>query len=321
MKIIISGVAGFIGSNLAKALLDLNHFVIGIDNLSYGFERNIKNLFKNERFKFILGDLANPYVYREVQGDVFVHLASQKIPRYGGALRTIDENYLILKNVVSKCLLDKTKIVFASTSDVYGKNENIPFSETSNFVLGDSKIKRWSYALSKLYGEHYIISNSDEYGLIYSIARFFGTYGINQNLTWWGGPQSVFINAALEKKSLEIHGDGTQTRTFTYIDDNINELRFLIEDKSSDNEIFNVAGNPADEIAIINLAEMIWKKINPNVTIKLSKIPYSTFGKYEDVLRRVPNIDKIKQYSGYSPRFDLSSGLDKTIKWQKRILR
>lgn len=215
-RILITGAAGFIGSNLAKALLRRGHHVTGIDNLSYGFMRNVEPLQQFNNFEFIVGDIANPLILNNVKADVVIHLASQKIPRYTNALRTLEENYLMLRNVVQKCIHDKAKIIFASTSDVYGKNPKIPFSETSDLVMGPTTVKRWAYALSKMYGEQYILANQDQYGLTYTITRFFGSYGINQNLTWWGGPQSVFIEKALRNEAIEIHGDGSQTRTFTY---------------------------------------------------------------------------------------------------------
>jgi UDP-glucose 4-epimerase len=319
MKVFITGVAGFIGSNLANELLRLKHEVIGIDNMSYGNFRNINQLLNNHHFKFIFGDIANPYNLKDVEADVLVHLASQKIPRYSSALRTLDENYLMLKNVVNKCHLDNQKIVFASTSDVYGKNPNLPFSENSDLVMGSSK--RWSYALSKIYGEQFIIANHEEYGLTYSIARFFGSYGPNHNLTWWGGPQSVFITKALNKEEIEIHGDGLQTRTFTYIDDTVNGLINLIVNEKSNNEIFNIGSNPDSEISILDLAKLIWKFINGEEDIiSLKFIPYSNFGNYEDVRKRLPNLQKIKSFFNYEPKVSLKEGLIKTINWQKNIL-
>ncbi|MDA3884838.1 MAG: NAD-dependent epimerase/dehydratase family protein, partial [Candidatus Delongbacteria bacterium] len=118
MKIIITGAAGFIGSNLSKALLERNHIVIGIDNLSYGLKRNIADIKDHPNFEFVLGDIANPLILKDYHADIIIHLASQKIPRYTNALRTLDENYLMLRNIVQKCILDKSKIIFASTSDV-----------------------------------------------------------------------------------------------------------------------------------------------------------------------------------------------------------
>jgi UDP-glucose 4-epimerase len=320
MKILITGVAGFIGSNLAGRLLAEGHQIIGIDNLSYGFGRNIAPFKNNRNFVFIHGDIADPTVLKGHRADVVVHLASQKIPRYTNALRTLDENYLMLRNIVQKCIHDQSKIVFASTSDVYGKNTCIPFSEESDLVMGQTTIKRWAYAMSKIYGEQYIIANHDEYGITYTITRFFGSYGINQNLTWWGGPQSVFIHKALNKEEMEIHGDGKQTRTFTFIDDTVAGLTKCILNKSADNEIFNIGSNPEDEITIMDLATIIWQLINGKESIpEFKMIPYATFGRYEDVTRRVPSIEKIKSLLGYKPKVSLIEGLKRTIEWQKNI--
>ena len=320
MKILITGAAGFIGSNLACSLLNRGHQVTGVDNLNYGFLRNIKKLETNSNFTFINGDIANPLILKDVKVDVLVHLASQKIPRYTNALRTLEENYLMLRNVVQKCLMDKSKIIFASTSDVYGKNPNIPFHENSDLVMGPTTVKRWAYALSKMYGEQYIIANKDEYDLTYTITRFFGSYGPHQNLTWWGGPQSVFIEKAFKNEPIDIHGDGSQTRTFTYVADTVNALVLCIENSNSDNEIFNTGGKSA-EISIKDLAILIWRLVNGEKSEpKLNYIPYSTFGNYEDVMRRVPDISKICSKLNFVPQWDLESGLKETIKWQKDFI-
>jgi UDP-glucose 4-epimerase len=321
MKVLITGAAGFIGSNLAKRLLERGHVVIGMDNFNYGFMRNIEPIKDHANFELIRGDIANPLIMKDVKAETIVHLASQKIPRYTNALRTLEENYLMLRNVVHKCLMDKSKIIFASTSDVYGKNPNIPFAEDSDLVMGPTTVKRWAYALSKIYGEQYIIANHDEYGLPYTITRFFGSYGPHQNLTWWGGPQSVFIEKAFKKEPLEIHGDGSQTRTFTYVDDTVNAIVHCIESDKSNNEIFNTGPKADAEISIKELALLIWKLVNgPNSEPQLKFIPYSTFGTYEDVMRRVPDISKLCSYFDFQPEWDLERGLSVTIEWQKKFL-
>jgi UDP-glucose 4-epimerase len=321
MKILITGVAGFIGSNLAMKLLERGHSVVGIDNLTYGFIRNIEFAKANPRFEFIVGDIANPFILKNVKADIVVHLASQKIPRYTNALRTLEENYLMLRNVVQKCVYDKSKILFASTSDVYGKNCNVPFKENSDLVLGPTTVKRWAYALSKMYGEQYIIANHEEYDLRYTITRFFGSYGPHQNLTWWGGPQSVFIERALKKEPIDLHGDGSQTRTFTFVDDTVAALILCIENEKSNNEIFNTGSKSGSEISIKDLAVLIWKMINGNSSEPLlNYIPYSTFGNYEDVMRRVPDISKLRSYFNFQPKWDLEEGLKVTIEWQKKYV-
>jgi len=247
-------------------------------------------------------------------------LASQKIPRYTSSLRTLEENYLMLRNILHKCMQDNAKIVFASTSDVYGKNEKIPFHEESNLVLGSTNVKRWTYASSKLIGEQLIIAHHDEYDLEYTIMRFFGSYGPNQNTTWWGGPQSVFMQNILENKPIEIHGDGLQTRTFTYVEDTVQGILKCIFEEKSRNDIFNIASNPDEEISIKDLGYKIWNLMQPDdEKPNIEFIPYSTFGKYEDVMRRVPDISKIKAMLGYEPAFKLDEGLKITIDWQKKL--
>jgi len=322
MKVLITGVAGFVGSNLALRLLERNHSVTGIDNLNYGFERNLAGIKDNPNFNFIMGDIANPLILNGVKADIIVHLASQKIPRYTNALRTLEENYLMLRNVVQKCLLDKSKILFASTSDVYGKNPKIPFNENSDLVMGPTTVRRWAYALSKMYGEQYIIANNEEYGLTYTITRFFGSYGPHQNLTWWGGPQSVFIERAFKNEAIDIHGDGLQTRTFTYVDDTVMALVNCIENNKSDNEIFNTGSVSNSEITIKDLAILIWRLVNgPDSEPKLNYIPYSNFGNYEDVMRRVPDITKLRTTFNFEPQWNLERGLTETIKWQKQFIK
>jgi UDP-glucose 4-epimerase len=320
MTIIITGAAGFIGSNLAAELIKNNHKVIGVDNFSYGTKRNISELVKSPNFQFVEGDLNNFNVLGNLKGDVLVHLASQKIPRYSTSYRTIYENSTMMSNVIKKCLSDNIKLVFSSTSDVYGKNPNIPFSEKADLVMGPTNVKRWAYAVSKIYDEHSIIANNEEFGLEFTIMRFFGSYGPNQNTTWWGGPQAVFIQNILEDKPIEIHGDGLQTRTFTYVNDTVQGVVKCIFEEKSKNEIFNIASEPDEEVTISSLAQRIvtmMKEEGHSPVLKM--IPYSTFGNYEDVRRRVPDIDKIKTLLNFKPVYSLDEGLAITIDWQKKI--
>jgi len=319
-KVLITGVAGFVGSNLAIKLLELGNEVIGIDNFSYGEKRNIASITNNSNFQFIENDLTNPHVIDNLDYDYLVHLASQKIPRYSSAFKTISENDVMINIVIEACLKTKAKLIFASTSDIYGKNPDLPYNEESNSVLGPTTVKRWAYALSKIHSEHLIIANNEDNGLEYTIMRFFGSYGPNQNLTWWGGPQSVFIQNILEDKGFEIHGDGLQTRTFTYIDDTVQGIVKCIFEDNAKNEIFNIAGEPTEEITIKELGETICVLLEQNPEEKMTYIPYSTFGKYEDVRNRVPDINKIKKRLGYQPKYNLKEGLIKTIEWQKNIL-
>ena len=317
--IIISGAAGFVGSNLSKRLLDAGHRVIGVDNFSYGSRSNLEAVLGHERFSFLERDLTEPKALSSVEGDTIVHLASQKIPRYTNSYRTIEENNVMSSLVIKRALELGARLVFASTSDVYGKNPHVPFSEESDLVLGPSKVKRWAYAASKIHSEHKLIATGEEKGLKYTILRLFGSYGPNQNLTWWGGPQSVFIGKALRNETIELHGTGQQTRTFTYVDDTVQGFQLCIEQEAAANEVFNVASDPSTEVTIEQLARLIWKLIRPqDEGPKLTMIPYASFGGgYEDVQRRVPDISKIKALLGFEPKYGLEEGLRRTISWQR----
>ena len=317
--IIITGAAGFVGSNLALRLLDAGHQVIGIDNFSYGHRRNIVDAKEHPRFRFHERDLCDAASFRELEGDTIVHLASQKIPRYANSFRTIEENQRMTDQVVARCLDLGARLVFASTSDVYGKNPVIPFHEESDMILGHSKVKRWAYAVSKIHSEHKIIATGEEKGLAYTILRLFGSYGPHQNLTWWGGPQAVFIGKALRNDTIELHGTGQQQRTFTYVDDIVQGFQLAIEKEAARNQMFNVASEPSTEVSIEQLARMIWKLIRPqDEGPKLTLIPYTSFGGgYEDVQRRVADISKIRDLLDFAPEFGLEEGLRRTIAWQR----
>lgn len=320
MKIGISGVAGFIGSHLADALIAEGHTVVGVDNLSMGFRRNIEHLVGKPAFSFHEVDVrdraALTSVFKSV--DLIVHLAAFKIPRYGNTIDTLDVNTMGTRHVLDISRDGNRRAVFASTSDIYGKNPAVPFSETSDSVLGPTTVPRWSYAVSKLFDEHLAMAYHQSYGLPVTILRFFGSYGPRQHLTWWGGPQSVFIGAVLKGEPIEIHGDGQQTRSFTYIDDLVDGIRRSVHFDQTPTAIFNL-GN-TEEITIRRLAELVHEICNTGRELNLKLIPYSSFGKYEDVMRRVPDISLARTVLGFEPRVDIRIGLRKTIEWQRKIM-
>lgn len=315
-KILVTGAAGFIGSNLTIRLLQLGYHVIGYDNLSQGSIENLSEVLNLPNFSFTQGDILDYEKLRACAHDVeaIFHMAAFKIPRYTDALDTLKINGFG-SDIVAKVAVDiKAHLIAASTSDVYGKNPETPFSEDSHLVMGAPDVKRWAYAISKMFEEQLLYAYKDRYGLDITLVRFFGGYGPHQHLTWWGGPQSVFIDLALEKKCLEIHGDGQQTRTFTYISDHIDGLVKILENPNSRNQVFNLGS--FEEITILNLAKKIWYLINGDQDLPVKLIPYETFGKYEDVRRRVPDLSKSQEMLGYTPLVSLEEGLIKTIEWQ-----
>jgi UDP-glucose 4-epimerase len=317
MKILITGAAGFIGSNLSEGLLKRGHAVIGLDNLSQGFLLNIENLRDHPKFQFVEGDVRDDRLLKKTAKgcDVIIHLAAYKIPRYSDALDTLLINAMGTKVVLDAAVKNKVpKAMIASTSDVYGKNPSVPFSEESDLIIGRPEVKRWSYAISKMFEEQLVFGYHERHGIDAVAMRFFGGYGPNQHLTWWGGPQSVFISAALDDEPISLHGDGMQTRSFTYISDHVAGIIACAEKEEAKNQVFNL-GN-THEITIRDLGIKIWKMIRPNSEPRLNYIPYATFGKYEDVQRRVPNIEKARSLLGFEPQVDLDEGLTITIPWQ-----
>jgi UDP-glucose 4-epimerase len=321
LRIAITGVAGFIGSNLAEGLLARGHQIVGIDNMSQGERLNMAAFIEHEQYSFHEIDICERALLANAcRGcDVIVHLAAYKIPRYSDALDTLRINSHGSENVLEVARQENAKVVAASTSDVYGKNSQLPFTEESNLVIGNPEVKRWAYAISKMFEEQLLFGYRDRYGLPIVALRFFGGYGPNQNLTWWGGPQSVFINQALDGEALEVHGDGSQTRSFTYVSDHVDGIIRCVEMSAANNKVFNL-GNTR-EISIADLANMIWRMVRPNEPPKVHMKPYEAFGKYEDVMRRIPDITRARSLLGFEPKVDLETGLRETIRWQVRRRR
>lgn len=317
----ITGVAGFVGSNLLSVALSKGYRVIGLDNLTQGKLEYIQPFENKGTFEFVEGDVRDARLVDELMErcDCAVHLAAFKIPRYGNAIETIEVNTWGSRNVFQAGARHKKKVVFTSTSDVYGKNPDLPFSESSDLALGETSIKRWSYAVSKLFDEHLAYAFIEEQDASIAIIRYFGGYGPNQNLTWWGGPQSVFIEKALKNEALTIHGDGNQTRSFTFVDDMVSGTMKVLEGDNTCGEIWNI-GNDR-EIAIKDLGALIWKIIRPNEEPKIELISYNSFsGRYEDVMRRVPDLSKSIDLLGYEVKTQLEEGLPKTVDWQKQYV-
>ncbi len=316
MKIMITGVAGFIGSNVAQALLDKGYHVVGVDNMSQGDKLNMAPFAGHERFEMHYADIRDEVALKAASRGCkkFVHLAAFKIPRYTDALDTLLINSGGSENVLKAAIDQNAKVVAASTSDVYGKNPKVPFTEESDLVMGNPDVRRWAYAISKMFEEQMLFAYQQRYGIPFVAMRFFGGYGPNQNLTWWGGPQSVFINKALDDEEIDVHGDGMQTRSFTYVRDHVDGIVRCIEMDAANNMVFNL-GNTR-EISILDLAKLIWKLVRGDGKPKVKLIPYQTFGKYEDVMRRIPDITRARQKLGFEPKVDLEEGLRRTIEWQ-----
>lgn len=321
-KVLLTGVAGFLGSNLLTKLLAEGHQVTGIDNLSMGNLRNIQAHADNPAFSFLQRDIVDMDTFDSLQEDfdVIVHLAAFKIPRYGKAVDTLRINAKGSENILEFARERKLKTVMASTSDVYGMNPELPFREDGVHVIGNSKVPRWAYAVSKLFDEHLGLAYMEDYGFPVVLLRFFGSYGPHQHLSWWGGPQSVFIDCLLKGQPIPIHGDGSQTRTFTYVDDTVNGIYAATMKPEADGEIFNIGADK--EITILGLANLLHRIAGGEGDANVNMIPYDQISagrKYQDVMRRVPDTTKAQTILGVKAQVDVEEGMRRAFEWQRSV--
>ena len=321
MKVALTGAAGFIGSNLAERLVARGDEVHGIDDLSHGSLENLAALAGHPRFRLAQASILDAGAMDAVAdgADVVVHLAAGKIPRYGDAMDTLVTNGEGGLRVLRACRDRKVRrMVLASTSDCYGRNPEVPFSEDSVSVIGSPCVRRWSYAVSKMFEEQALFAFTERHGLEGVALRLFGGYGPRQNLTWWGGPQSVFIGAALKGQPLEVHGSGLQTRSFTYVDDLVDAFVRAVDVPTAAGEMINVGSDR--EITILDLARLVWRLVREDEP-KIALVPFASFGRYEDVERRVPDNRKAARLLGHVPAVTLEDGLPRTIAWQREAMK
>jgi UDP-glucose 4-epimerase len=314
-KVGVTGAAGYIGSHLCDRLLREGMSVIGVDDLSRGTLENLGPALQSPRMRLEQFDCTRRRELRRAfEGcDAIVHLAAQKIPRYGGTLKTLQANVAGVNAAAHAALSLGAHLVVASTSDVYG-NGTPPFAEDGNLVLGPPTTRRWAYAVSKLYDEHVCLALAEERGLEVTILRFFGSYGPRNHPSWWGGPQAAFAEILLDGGVMEIHGDGTQIRTFTYIDDTVEGIYRSIVTPEARGEIINVGGEHPTRI--IDLAEAVQRALDIPRPLRAKIVPYASLpGNYQDVLKRIPDTTKAKRVLGFTAQVGLDEGLAATMAW------
>ena len=319
--VLVTGAAGFLGSHLCDALLAHGHRVIAVDDLSHGQQENLAEAMQSPRFSFHVLDITDAEGLKSVSEgvEVVAHLAAFKIPRYGDRMKTLLINSQGSLNVLQLAVEKKAKFLFTSTSDVYGRNPDVPFSEASTSVIGSSTIPRWAYAVSKLFDEHLAFAFHEDHGIPVTVVRIFGSYGPRQHLSWWGGPQSVFIDSVLRNEQIPIHGDGLQTRSFTYVSDTVSGILAALENDSANNQIINIGST--HEITIVELARLIHRLSETPDPLRLEFVPYKQISgrEYEDVRRRVPDVSKAEELLGFKAKISLEEGLLRTLEWQRAI--
>jgi UDP-glucose 4-epimerase len=314
VRALITGGSGFIGSHLAERLLEQGHEVLVLDNLSTGSIDNIAHLKGVDRFSYVIDTVTNEPLLAEMidRSDVVFHMAAAVGVKLivEQPVHTIETN-VHGTEVVLKHANKKKKLVFiASTSEVYGKSTDVPFREGADLVLGATVKHRWAYACSKLIDEFLALAYWKERKLPVVIVRLFNTVGPRQT-GQYGMVVPTFVRQALTGQPLTVFGDGTQSRSFTYVGDVVDALVALAQEPRAVGEVFNI-GNTG-EVTIQELAERV--KTMTGSSSPILHIPYDEAYEagFEDMPRRVPDISKIRELIGFEPKLGLDDILRRVV--------
>jgi UDP-glucose 4-epimerase len=314
MRILITGGAGFIGSHLSEALLDAGHQVFVIDDLSTGAIDNIAHLKGRPGYEYTIDTVFNEQVVAEMvdRADIIFHLAAAVGVKLivERPVHTIETN-VHGTEVILRHAAKKKKLVFiASTSEVYGKSVAVPFREDADLVMGATYRHRWAYACSKALDEFLALAYWKEKKVPVIVVRFFNTVGPRQT-GQYGMVVPNFVRQALSGEPITVFGDGTQSRSFTYVGDAVWALTNLMVNPAAIGQVVNI-GNP-EEVSIMALAERIKaaaRSNSPIVTIPYEKAYEEGF---EDMPRRVPDLTKIQRLIGYQPKVGLAEIIDRVV--------
>ena len=308
----ITGGAGFIGSHLGERLLDRGDNVVLLDNLSTGSMDNIRHLKSSPRLSYHLDNIENRQLLAELvdDADVVVHLAAAVGVKLivESPVRTIETNVNGMQLILEAACKKRKLVLTASTSEVYGKNTDVPFREDADLVLGPTTKGRWSYAASKALDEFLALSYWKEKKLPVIVVRLFNTVGPRQT-DRYGMVLPNFVKAALENRPICVYGNGKQSRCFCDVRDTVEALIRLIETPRSIGEVINV-GN-TEEISIEALAHLVKQRTSSSSPIEY--VPYDKAYEpgFEDMMRRVPNIEKLHTITGFRPQMALIEIIDR----------
>ena len=316
MKVLVTGGAGYIGSHLVDRLLSGGHEVLAIDNLSTGQIANIQHHIDKDRFHLVNDSILNEGLVDLLvsQVDLVYHLAALVGVKHVVAdpLAAIKTNVTGTEMVLNAAFKHWKKVVLASTSEIYGKSTKIPFHEEDDRVLGPTTVGRWSYSTSKAIDEHFAFAYAAK-GLSVVIVRYFNSYGPRLDEKGYGSVVANFVRQALRGEPITVHGDGRQSRCFTYIDDTVDGTLLAAEVKAGEGSVFNIGSDW--ETTIHDLAVAIKGLIGSRSDVVF--VPYKKYyGEgFEDTRRRVPSIARAKEVLGFVPKVRLEEGLARTVAW------
>lgn len=314
MRYLITGGAGFIGSHLSERLLDRGDEVFVLDDLSTGSIDNIRHLKESPKFHLVPESIDNRYLLAELvdQADVVFHLAAAVGVRLivESPVRTIETNVNGTRQVLDAASKKRKLVFIASTSEVYGKNTNVPFHEDADLVLGPTTKGRWSYAASKALDEFLALSFFKERRQPVVVARFFNTVGPRQTGRY-GMVLPNFVQQALAGSDITVFGDGKQSRCFCDVRDTVEAMLRLVANDRAVGEVVNVGSS--EEITIEGLANVV--KHRAGSRSQVISVPYDQAYEpgFEDMMRRVPNVEKLERLTGFRPQTTLNEIVDRVI--------
>jgi UDP-glucose 4-epimerase len=316
MRALITGGAGFIGSHLADALLTAGHAVTVIDNLSTGSRHNVEHLLGHGRFTLVIDHVQNEKRMEALacQADVVFHLAAAVGVKWiiDHPLLSIQNNLRATEVVLEQASRLGIKVVLASTSEVYGKNDGGPLREDADSIIGPTRVTRWLYANTKATDEFLAYAYHRERSLPVVIVRFFNTVGPRQT-GQYGMVVPRFVRQALANEPITIYGDGSQCRCFTYVGDTVQALIRLADAREAVGEVFNI-GNER-EITILELAQRIIAMTESASRLEFIPFEQAYESGFEDMRRRVPDVSKLRTVIGYAPDTSLDENLQRTIQY------
>lgn len=316
MRYLITGGAGFIGSHLAERLLDRGDHVALLDNLSTGSMENIRHLKSNERMEYHLDAIENRQLVAELvdDADVIVHLAAAVGVRLivESPVRTIETNVNGTQIILEAAEKKRKLVLTASTSEVYGKSTQVPFREESDLVLGPTTKGRWSYAASKALDEFLALSYWRERKVPVIVVRLFNTVGPRQTGRY-GMVLPNFVKQALDNAPITVYGSGTQSRCFCDVRDTVEALIRLMDAEQAIGQVVNI-GN-TEEISIGELAQKVRERTGS--TSEITRVPYDQAYEpgFEDMMRRVPSVDKLASLTGFRPQIKLEEIIDRVARY------
>jgi UDP-glucose 4-epimerase len=316
MRVLVTGGAGFIGSHLVDALCDAGHDVSVLDNLTTGRADNLRACL--DRVRFVNGSILDAaLVEREVESVQLVfHLAAAVGVRHivEDPLGSLLVNTRGTENVLSACFRYWRKVLVASTSEVYGKTSQVPMREDDDRVLGPTTVHRWSYSTAKAIDEHLAFAYSAQ-SLPVVIVRYFNAYGPRLDERGYGSVVANFLRQALAGQPLSVHGNGSQTRCFTYIDDTVRGTLRAGFTPEAEGRVINLGSTR--ETSIAELATMIRDTVGSSSPLAPTSYESYYGPGFEDTRRRVPDITRARDLLEWEPTTSLEDGLARTIEWWK----